>query len=54
MRFIGFLACFLQDSRRPDKMSLFLSAMLLSGQLLDSKQLRPELHCDSSRPSLPP
>jgi len=52
MRIIGFFDDFLQDSRQPDKIWLFISAMLLSAQLLKSKPLKPELHCDLSRPSL--
>ena len=52
MRFIGFFDDFLQDSRQPDKIRLFISAMLLSGQLLKSKPLKPKLYFDLPRPSL--
>ena len=53
MHFIGFFDDFLHDSRQLGKNKLFISAMLLSGQLLNTKQLKPELHCHLSFPSLP-
>ena len=53
MLFIGFFDGFLHHSRQTDKMNLFISAVLLSGQLLNSKQLKPELHCQLSCPSQP-
>jgi len=53
MLFIGFFEDFLHDSRQLKKIKLFISAMLLSGQLLNNKQLKPELHCHLSFPSLP-
>jgi len=51
MRFIGFLGGFLPDRSQPDKRSLFTSAMLSVLQLLNSKQLKPELHSHRSFPS---
>jgi len=53
MHFIGFFDDFLHDSRQLGKNKLFISAMLLSGQLLNTKQLKPELHSHLSFPSLP-
>ena len=53
MLFIGFFEGFIHHSRQPDKMNLFTPAMLLSGQLLNSKLLKPDLHFHLSLPSLP-
>lgn len=53
MPFIDIFDGFQHHSRQPDKINLFISAILSSGQILNSKQLKPDLQGHQSLLSLP-